>query len=69
LDINLPGLDGIEALQRLKAMPALADIPVIMVSADATSDTQARAQRAGCQGFLVKPFMLEELLDVLNREI
>ena len=58
LDLMLPGADGIELLQTL---PALADLPVIFISAYGRDETVARALEAGAADYLVKPFSATEL--------
>ncbi|BCR06029.1 Fis family transcriptional regulator [Desulfuromonas versatilis] len=59
-DIKMPGMDGIEVLDRLKARsPAL---PVIMITAHATVDMSIQALRKGAYDMLTKPFEPEELL-------
>ena len=55
LDINLPGINGIEAAQRLKANPKTRDIPLIALSADAMPRTAKAARAAGCLEYLTKP--------------
>lgn len=61
LDINLPGLSGIEALRRLKALEATAAIPVIALSADVTAGTIRKAMEAGCARYLPKPLDVNAL--------
>ena len=58
LDLVLPGMDGIELMRTL---PALADLPVIFVSAYAGGDTIARALEAGAADYIVKPYSPAEL--------
>ena len=58
LDLVLPGVDGIELMRTL---PALADLPVIFVSAYGGGDTIARALEAGAADYIVKPFSPAEL--------
>ena len=58
LDLILPGTDGIELMERV---PALADLPVIFISAYGRDETIARAFEAGAEGYLVKPFPPTEL--------
>ena len=55
MDIQLPGLDGLELTRRLKADPATTAIPVVALTAHAMSDDRARALAAGCDGYLAKP--------------
>ena len=59
LDLVLPGADGIELMRTL---PALADIPVIFVSAYGRGETIARALEAGAADYIVKPFSPPELV-------
>ena len=67
MDVNLPGISGIEATQRLKADPMLAHIPVIGLTADDTITTRRRMQSVGCDGFLLKPFRIAELHKVVGQ--
>jgi len=55
LDLHLPDLDGDEVLRRLRAGPRTAAIPVIVLSADATSDQIERLKRAGAAEYVTKP--------------
>lgn len=59
-DIKMPGMDGIEVLQRIKAKQPL--IPVIMITAYATVEMSIQALRKGAYDMLTKPFEPEELL-------
>ncbi len=56
LDIMMPEMDGYEALQRLKADPALRHIPVIMISALSELDAVVRCIELGAEDYLPKPF-------------
>jgi len=58
MDLQLPGLDGIEATRRLKADPSTRHIPVIALSAHAQDTDEARALEAGCAGYIAKPIRL-----------
>jgi two-component system cell cycle response regulator len=55
LDIMMPGMDGFEACRRLKANPATAHIPVVMVTALTEPDERVRGLEAGADDFLSKP--------------
>ncbi len=59
-DIKMPGIDGLEVLQRIKATEA--DIPVIMITAFATVEMSIQALRRGAYDMLTKPFEPDELL-------
>ncbi len=64
LDIWLQGADGGKIAKNLKAKPATKDIPVILMSAN--NSTERIAKEAGADGFLLKPFALEELLNIIS---
>jgi two-component system, cell cycle response regulator DivK len=61
MDVQLPGMDGIEALGRLKADPSTAAIPVVALTAFAMKDDRERFQCAGFDGYLTKPIDIREL--------
>ncbi len=56
MDIQLPGLDGYEATRRIKANPALRQIPVLAVTSYALSGDDAKASEAGRDDYVTKPF-------------
>jgi PAS domain S-box-containing protein len=62
LDIKMPGLDGFEVCRRLRADPALAEAPVIMITTLADRDSRLRGFEAGADDFVTKPFDEIELL-------
>ena len=62
MDIQLPVLDGYEATRRIKANAATAKIPIIAVTSYALSGDEAKAQAAGCDGYVAKPFSPRQLL-------
>jgi two-component system cell cycle response regulator DivK len=62
MDIQLPGLDGYEATRRIKANPALAAIPIIVVTSYALSGDQDKARAAGCNAYISKPYSPRQLL-------
>ena len=66
LDLHLPDVSGEEVLRRLRADPRTAGISVVMVSADATSGQLARLREAGAEGYLTKPFQIEQFLSVID---
>ena len=62
LDVMMPGLDGFEICRRIKADPALAPIPVVMVTALEDVDDLVNGFEAGADDYLTKPFNGTELL-------
>ena len=67
LDINMPKMTGLEFLAQMKANPALAKIPVIIVSTEGKEEEVARGLQSGAVAYLRKPFQREELLRIINR--
>ena len=66
LDMNLPDMAGMQVLEHLRADERTADIPVIVVSADATPRQIERILQAGAQKYLTKPFDVREFLTLLD---
>ena len=62
LDLIMPGMDGVETTRRIKADPALRDIPVIAVTSYALSGDETKARAAGCDAYIAKPFSPRLLL-------
>lgn len=67
MDILLPGADGVDLTQRMKNMPDLAAIPVVMFTGEARMETLIRSMEAGAADFLVKPFTREALIAKLAK--
>jgi two-component system cell cycle response regulator DivK len=63
LDLQLPGIDGIEAFRQLRGSPPTAAIPVVAVTALAMKDDRERVLRAGFDGYLEKPISVRTLPD------
>ncbi len=62
-DWNMPNMDGLAMLKAIRANPALAKLPVLMVTAEAKKENIIAAAQAGANGYVVKPFtavILEE---------
>jgi PAS domain S-box-containing protein len=67
MDINLPGMSGYEATQRLRAWPETRDIPVIALTAAAMLGDKKRLSDAGFYRYLTKPVKVAELLEALEQ--
>ena len=67
LDVVVPGLDGFATLERLRAEPATADVPVVLVTARGQGVDRLRGETLGAEAYLTKPFEPAELVDVVGR--
>ena len=67
LDLRLPVMDGWEVFQQMKNNPQLKGIPVVVLSASASPETQEEALEKGAAAFLVKPVNLDDLIKTLRR--
>ena len=61
LDLDLPGMSGLDLARKLKADARLQRIPIVAISASVMKDERNQARQAGCAGFLEKPFDIQEL--------
>jgi signal transduction histidine kinase/CheY-like chemotaxis protein len=66
MDINLPGISGLEAMKILRADPSTADIPVIALSANAVPRDIEKALAAGFFGYLTKPLKVDQFMEALQ---
>jgi DNA-binding response OmpR family regulator len=69
LDLGLPAGDGFLVMERLKAVPSLASIPVVVVSARDVRANQRRAMQSGARAFLQKPVNNSEFLAVIRQTL
>jgi two-component system, cell cycle response regulator DivK len=69
MDLQLPGIDGVEALRRLRRDPAVADTPVVAVTAFAMTEDRERAYANGFDGYLAKPISIRSLPSQVARFI
>ncbi len=61
LDVNMPGMDGFEVCERLKADPDLKDIPILFISALTDTTVKVKAFQVGGDDYITKPFQFEEV--------
>ena len=66
MDIQLPGMDGLEATVLLKGDEATRAIPVIALTALAMKGDEERIRAAGCDGYVAKPFRYKEFLATIK---
>ena len=69
MDINLPGMDGYEATQRLQANPLTQHIPVVALSANAMPKDMEKGYQIGFQAYLTKPINVQDLLGELDKRL
>ena len=67
MDIQLPGIDGIEAFRRLRADPATSGIPVMAVTASAMTHNRQQVMAAGFDGYQSKPINVREFLEAVRQ--
>ncbi len=65
MDMSLPRMDGLEATRRIKAHPELGAVPVVVLTANATTNDRDDAMAAGCDAFETKPVNLPQLLETM----
>jgi CheY-like chemotaxis protein len=66
MDINLPGISGLEAMKILRADPTTAHIPIIALSANAVPNYIETALEAGFFNYLTKPIRVNQFMDSLD---
>jgi two-component system, cell cycle response regulator DivK len=69
MDIQLPGMDGLEATKLLKQAAATRAIPVIALTALAMKGDEARIRAAGCDGYIAKPLAYKDFLAVISAHL
>ncbi len=69
MDLQLPGIDGLELTRRIKADPATRDIRVIAVTAYAMKGDREKAVAAGCDDYVTKPIDTRALPEVIARHV
>ena len=67
LDYNMPVMDGITMLRRMREDPVLKRTPVIMLTAESGCENMATVARLGARDYIIKPFRDEELLSKIGR--
>lgn len=70
-DWNMPVMDGLALLKKIRATPSLAHLPVLMITAEAKKENIVEAAQAGADGYIVKPFnaatLKEKIEKILSR--
>ena len=66
-DINMPKMDGVTLVKELRGRPAYKATPVLILTTEGGDDKKAQGRAAGATGWIVKPFVPEKLLQVVNK--
>jgi two-component system, cell cycle response regulator DivK len=69
MDVQLPGMDGLAAIELLKRDEATRTIPVIVLTALAMKGDEARIREAGCDGYIAKPMRYQEVLSTVAAQL
>ncbi len=69
LDINLPGIDGLELARRFKADERLSPVPLIATTAQVLVGDRERCLEAGCDDYLPKPLDIRKLREVIRQHL
>ena len=69
MDINLPGMNGYEALVELKKMDTVQDVPVIAISANALASDVEKGLEAGFSDYITKPINLQAFFSTIKRHL
>jgi len=67
MDINMPDVDGYTLTNQIKAMPELAKVPVVAITANVMRGDRERVLSAGCDGYIEKPIDVDIFLDQIAR--
>lgn len=66
-DINMPRMDGLKLLEKLRDITQYKTIPILMLTTESDEEMKAKGRAAGATGWLVKPFNPESLLEVIKK--
>ena len=68
-DQNMPRMDGLELIALLRAMPSYQKVPILMLTTESSDEMKAKGRAAGANGWLVKPFDPQRLIEVVTKVI
>ena len=66
-DVNMPVMDGLELTRQLRALPAFARVPIILLTTESDPAKKLLGRAAGATGWIVKPFSQEQLLAIVAK--
>lgn len=65
-DLNMPGMNGIEFIKKVRQLPTMRFVPILFLTTESQQSKRAEAKAAGASGWLVKPVNGEELLNTIK---
>lgn len=65
-DINMPNMNGFELIAQLRKLPVYASTPILTLTTEKTDDMKAKGKEVGATGWIVKPFVPEQLLKAVG---
>jgi len=68
-DVNMPRMDGLTLVHRLRALPEFKFTPILVLTTESDASMKQKGKEAGATGWIVKPFSPEKLLEVVNKVI
>lgn len=66
-DYHMPLMNGIDMVREIRHIPACAKTPIVMITVESNADLKQLSKEAGVNGWLIKPFKEEKLLDVITK--
>jgi len=68
-DQNMPRMDGLTLIRNLRGLPSYQSVPILMLTTEASAEMKAKGRAAGANGWLVKPFDPQRLIEVVKKVI
>jgi two-component system chemotaxis response regulator CheY len=68
-DQNMPKMDGLALIKALRGLPAYQKVPILMLTTESSDEMKSKGRAAGANGWLVKPFDPQRLIEVVKKVI
>jgi two-component system, chemotaxis family, chemotaxis protein CheY len=68
-DQNMPRMDGLSLIKQLRGLPAYQKVPILMLTTESSDEMKQKGRAAGANGWLVKPFDPQRLIEVVKKVI
>ena len=68
-DQNMPRMDGLELIKLLRELPTYQKVPILMLTTESSDEMKSKGRAAGANGWLVKPFDPQRLIEVVKKVI